>query len=147
MCDGQGGYGQGQGMSAQGPQGGFSSQNGSPFNSMTAGTAGTSPLAQANPSWGGAQGASQQQGVPQQTPFRGPTRKETAAVHDPFAALTGCQSAPWCGVQAVRASTSLLLSPPLPTSLLCLLSRLSVAVMTTNPVMVFLLLPEQVGVG
>ena len=80
---------QGQGMSSQGPQGGFSSQNGSPFNSMTAGTAGTSPLAQAPPSWGGAQGAGQQQGVSQQTPPRGPTRKETAAVHDPFAALTG----------------------------------------------------------
>ena len=63
---------------------------------MTAGTAGTSPLAQAPPSWGGAQGASQQQGVPQQTPPRGPTRKEAAAVHDPFAALTGHQSASLC---------------------------------------------------
>ena len=78
-------------MSSQGPQGGFSSQNGSPFNSMTAGTAGTSPLAQAPPGWGAAQGASQQQGMPQQSPPRGPTRKETAAVHDPFAALTGEQ--------------------------------------------------------
>ena len=103
-CFAQGGYGQGQGMSSQGPQGGFSSQNGSPFNSMTAGTAGTSPLAQATPSWGGAQGASQQQGVPQQTPPRGPTRKETAAVHDPFAALTGHQSASLCATQAVWCS-------------------------------------------
>ncbi|DBA72856.1 TPA: hypothetical protein ACH3X2_009827 [Trebouxia sp. C0005] len=83
----QGGYGQGQGMASQAPQGGFSSQNGSPFNSMTAGTTGTSPLAQAPPSgWGGGQ---QQQGVSQQTPPRAPTRKEAAAVHDPFAALTG----------------------------------------------------------
>ena len=31
----------------------------------------------------------QQQGISQQTPPRGPTRKEAAAVHDPFAALTG----------------------------------------------------------
>ena len=83
----QGGYGQGQGMASQAPQGGFSSQNGSPFSSMTAGTTGTPPLAQAAPSgWGGGQ---QQQGVPQQTPPRAPTRKEAAAVHDPFAALTG----------------------------------------------------------
>ena len=87
----QGNYGQGQGFSSQGAQGGFSSQNGSPFTSMTAGTNGTSPLAQP-PQWGGAQGAGgQQQGLPQQTPPRGPTRKEAAAVHDPFAALTGDQ--------------------------------------------------------
>ena len=85
--DTQGGYGQGQGMATQAPQGGFSSQNGSPFGSMTAGTAGTPPLAHAPPSsgWGGAQ---QQQGMSQQPP-RAPTRKEAAAVHDPFAALTG----------------------------------------------------------
>ena len=70
------------------PQGGFSSQNGSPFNSMTAGTTGTSPLAQA-PGGGGYGGGQQQQGLAQQTPPRGPTRKEAAAVHDPFAALTG----------------------------------------------------------
>ena len=74
-------------MATQAPQGGFSSQNGSPFGSMTAGTAGTPPLAHAPPSsgWGGAQ---QQQGMSQQPP-RAPTRKEAAAVHDPFAALTG----------------------------------------------------------
>ena len=76
-------------MASQAPQGGFSSQNGSPFSSMTAGTNDTSPLAQAPPSgWGGGQ-QQQQQGVPQQTPPRAPTRKEAAAVHDPFAALTG----------------------------------------------------------
>lgn len=76
-------------MFSQGPQGGLSSQNGSSFNSMTAGTAGAAPLTQAPPQWGGAQGGGQQQGMPQQTPPRGPTRKEAAAVHDPFAALTG----------------------------------------------------------
>lgn len=87
----QGGYvqGQGQGMFSQGPQAGLSSQNGSSFNSMTAGTAGTPPLGQASPQWSGTQGGGQQQGLPQQTPPRGPTRKEAAAVHDPFAALTG----------------------------------------------------------
>ncbi|KAL3153723.1 hypothetical protein ABBQ32_013317 [Trebouxia sp. C0010 RCD-2024] len=89
---GQGAYGQGQGMFSQGPQGGLSSQNGSSFNSMTAGTAGAAPLTQAPPQWGGAQGGGQQQGMPQQTPPRGPTRKEAAAVHDPFAALTGLPS-------------------------------------------------------
>lgn len=80
----QGGYGQGQSMA---PQGGFSSQNGSPFNSMTAGTGGASPLAQG---FGG--GQQQQQAGAQQTPPRAPTRKEAAAVHDPFAALTGLRS-------------------------------------------------------
>lgn len=86
----QAGYGQGQGISSQGPQGGFSSQNGSPFGSMTGGANGISPLAQAPASgWGGGQ---PQQGVPQQTPPRAPTRKEAAAVHDPFAALTGAKA-------------------------------------------------------
>lgn len=86
----QAGYGQGQGISSQGPQGGFSSQNGSPFGSMTGGANGISPLAQAPASgWGGGQS---QQGVPQQTPPRAPTRKEAAAVHDPFAALTGANA-------------------------------------------------------
>lgn len=76
-------------MSSQGPQAGLSSQNGSSFNSMTAGTAGTT---QATPQWSGARGGGQQQGMSQQTPPRGPTRKEAAAVHDPFAALTGGQT-------------------------------------------------------
>lgn len=67
-------------MSSEGPQGGFASQNGSSFNSTTAGT--------------GAGG--QQQGFPQQTPPRGPTRKEAAAVHDPFAALTGEHCCLYC---------------------------------------------------
>ena len=82
----QGGYGQAQGMAPQAPQGGYAPQNGPSFGTMTGGT---SALAQAPPSAAWAGGQQQQQGLPQQTPPRAPTRKEAAAVHDPFAALTG----------------------------------------------------------